>query len=112
MFDFQKLAVYQKARQMYKSVMQFLKDAKSIPPKLRDNLARASLSVMLNIAEGAGRFTKPDKRRFYTDSRASAFEVVSCLEACNDLDILPQKDLNSFSYSYEEISKMLFKMIN
>lgn len=43
MFDFQKLVVYQKARQTYKRVMQFLKSTKNIPPKLHDNLARASL---------------------------------------------------------------------
>jgi four helix bundle protein len=112
MFDFQKLNVYQKARQAYKRVIQFLEITKNIPLKLRDNLSRASLSVMLNIAEGAGRFTKPDKKRFYIDSRASAFETVSCLEACNDLKIISSEELNSFNNEYEEISKMLFKMIN
>jgi four helix bundle protein len=31
---------------------------------LRDQLLRASLSIVLNVAEGAGRFSRPDNARF------------------------------------------------
>ncbi|PYQ11058.1 MAG: four helix bundle protein [Acidobacteria bacterium] len=41
---------------------------------LRDQLDRASVSIVLNIAEGAGRFSPPDKARFYTMARGSATE--------------------------------------
>jgi len=58
MFDFQKLVVYKKARAQHKEVLSFLRNNKNIPPRLRDQLSRAALSIMLNIAEGAGRLTK------------------------------------------------------
>lgn len=32
---------------------------------LADQFTRASMSVVLNIAEGAGKLSKPDKRRYY-----------------------------------------------
>jgi four helix bundle protein len=41
---------------------------------LRDQLDRASISIVLNIAEGAGRFSPPDKARFYAIARGSATE--------------------------------------
>jgi four helix bundle protein len=47
---------------------------------LRDQLERASLSVVLNIAEGAGRGSAADKRRFYEMARGSATESAAALE--------------------------------
>jgi len=41
---------------------------------LRDQLHRASISVVLNIAGGAGRFSAPDKARFSAIARGSATE--------------------------------------
>jgi len=32
---------------------------------LADQLTRASTSIVLNLAEGAGKLSKPDKRRYY-----------------------------------------------
>jgi four helix bundle protein len=48
---------------------------------LRDQLERASVSIVLNIAEGAGRVAAPDKARFYAMARGSATE-------CAVLDLL------------------------
>ena len=47
---------------------------------LRDQLERASLSVVANIAEGAGRVGVKDKRRFYAIARGSATEVAALLD--------------------------------
>ena len=41
---------------------------------LRDQFERASVSIVLNIAEGAGRRSKRDKARFYSIARGSAME--------------------------------------
>lgn len=111
MFDFQKLDVYQKSRLMHKRVMKFLMKSKNVSPRLRDQLSRASLSVMLLIAEGAGRFTKADKKHFYIQSRASVFETVACLEACVDLEFLTENEFREFNDEYENISKMLFGLM-
>ena len=47
---------------------------------VRDQLDRASLSVVLNTAEGAGRFAPRDKARFYSIARGSANETVALLD--------------------------------
>jgi four helix bundle protein len=69
------------------------------------------MSIVLNIAEGTGRFTKPDKRNFYIISRGSVFECVAILEI-----LLLQKNLEKsiFQKCYadaEELSKMLYSLI-
>jgi four helix bundle protein len=61
-FAFEKLSVYQKA------------------VDFADQLNRASLSIGANIAQGNGRFTKADRRNFFTIARGSAQECVPLLE--------------------------------
>jgi hypothetical protein len=38
---------------------------------LADQLSRASTSIVLNIAEGAGKYSKADKRRYYLTGSAT-----------------------------------------
>ena len=47
---------------------------------LRDQLERASLSVVLNISEGAGRRSRKDKRRHYAIARGSAMESAAVID--------------------------------
>src|SRR5262249_28801912 len=68
--DHERLEVYQRA-------LEFHALACTLVPRrglrtVRDQLERASLGVVLNIAEGAGRTAGGDKRRFYEMARGSA----------------------------------------
>jgi four helix bundle protein len=47
---------------------------------LRDQIDRASSSVLLNIAEGAGRFSRAEKANFYLIARGSAMESAAVLD--------------------------------
>ena len=47
---------------------------------LRDQLMRASSSIVLNIAEGCGRFARPEKAHFYAVARGSAMECAAALD--------------------------------
>lgn len=47
---------------------------------LRDQLERASSSVTLNLAEGAGRRAPADKAHFYAMARGSAMESAAVLD--------------------------------
>ena len=51
---------------------------------LRDQFRRASLSVLTNIAEGAGRVAKAAKRRCYAISRGEACEAAALLDLIDD----------------------------
>ena len=46
---------------------------------LRDQLDRASVSIVLNIAEGSGRYTPAEKAHFYLIARGSAMECLAAL---------------------------------
>jgi four helix bundle protein len=47
---------------------------------LRDQLRRASLSVPLNIAEGASQWSRPQKRRYYRIALGSATESAAIVD--------------------------------
>ena len=62
--------------------------AKRALQKLSDQLDRASISAVLNLAEGAGRSTPRDQARHYAMSRGSAFECLAVLDLL-DLETAP-----------------------
>jgi len=47
---------------------------------LADQLRRASASCALNFAEGCGKETKRDRRRYFMAARGSAYEVAAALD--------------------------------
>jgi four helix bundle protein len=55
---------------------------------LADQFTRASTSIVLNLAEGAGKHSKPDKRRYYVTARGSATESAALLDVCLRLKLL------------------------
>ena len=110
MFDFEKLTVYAKAKDFNKKVNTFLKST-NLDRTTNDQLRRASFSVMLNIAEGSGRFTKPDKRNFYVISRGSTFECVAIFDYLKDIETLNEQEFKDFYNDLDELSRMLFAMI-
>jgi four helix bundle protein len=57
---------------------------------LADQFTRASTSIVLNLAEGAGKHSKPDKRRYYLTARGSATESAALLDVCFRLDVLDE----------------------
>ena len=77
---------------------------------LADQLSRASTSIVLNIAEGAGKFSKPDKRRYYLSAAGSTTECAAILDVCLRLKlILP--DMHSVGKAMlERIAAMLVKL--
>lgn len=112
MFDFEKLSVYTKSKNLIKEILRFLKNNKQIDSFLRDQLKRASISMVINIAEGSGRFAKPDKKNFYIIARGSTYECVSILDIIKDEGHISESALADFYKKFEEISKMLLGLIN
>jgi len=111
MFDFEQLNVYQKSLSLNKKVFKFLKTNKNIDFFLQNQLKRSSTSISLNIAEGVGRFTIPDRRRFYVISRGSAFEVIATLQIILQQYQINKEDIQEIGAYVEEVSRMLFGLI-
>ncbi|MDA3910527.1 MAG: four helix bundle protein [Bacteroidales bacterium] len=110
MFDFENLTVYQKAKTYNKEIHKFIVKSE-LNRTIKDQLRRASCSIMLNIAEGAGRFTNPDKRNFYVIARGSVFECVAIFDLLKETEGLSDQTHSTFYKHLEELSKMLFSMI-
>lgn len=79
-FDHEKLKVYQEALRFVAWVDPILE---RLPGKLaaKDQLDRASTSVVLNLAEGNGKRSHPDRCRYFDTARGSAVECAACLDA-------------------------------
>ena len=58
---------------------------------LRDQAMRAAKSAALNIAEGAGRVSKPDKARAYAIARGEAGEAAAALELAACIGAAPSE---------------------
>lgn len=111
MFDFEKLDVYKKAKNLNKEILKLVRGNK-IDSYLKDQLKRASTSIVLNIAEGSGKFSKADKRNFYTTARGSTYECVSLLELFHEDAIITKEIFDELYGRHEELSKMLLGLIN
>jgi len=78
---------------------------------LSDQLKRAMSSVILNIAEGNGRLSNTERRRFFEISRASLAEVSACLDLMKAFGIIDEDYKSSAKSAIVDISKMLWGLI-
>lgn len=105
---FEDLLVWQKSRTLAFSVYQVTGSGRfSRDFGLRDQVRRAAVSVMSNIAEGFGRYSRPEVRRFVTIARGSIAEVQSQLYLARDLDYLTEADHRSLNTRCVEVDRML-----
>ena len=74
-------------------------------------MGRASFSVPLNIAEGSGKFSKPDRRNFFIISRASLFECVAIVDILKDKGDISEIQSQAIITGADELSRILFAMI-
>jgi four helix bundle protein len=81
-----------------------------IDPYVIDQWKRASLSSVLNLAEGTGRMTPADKKHYYTLARGSIFECAAILELVFALGGLTKEEFEELYDGYEKASKMLLGM--
>ena len=109
-FDHEKLKVYQLS-------LEFNKYANKICSKLdfrsdiKNQLDRASNSILLNIAEGNGKYSKKDKCRFFDISVGSSFECASCLDILFIRNLISDEDLNTGKLMLKEMISMLVGLI-
>lgn len=111
-FMFEKLEVYQKA-------VDFADDTAARTEQfprgygfLSDQLNRAALSIATNIAEGNGRFTKPDRRNFFTIARGSVQECVPLIEIARRRGLIDDPAATALTERLEVTARMISGLIN
>jgi four helix bundle protein len=111
MFDFEKLEVYQKAKIFNRISYQYISQTNSLDRTTKDQLRRASFSIMLNIAEGCSRYSKPDRRNFYVIARGSVFECVAIFDFLKEENLIAETFYKDRYNKAEELSKMMYALI-
>ena len=100
----------------YRIALEFQAIAGQLVPKrgyaeLRDQLDRASISIVLNIAEGCGRRSPADKGRFYSMARGSATECAAILDLLAARRLLDDRLRNHARALLVRIIQMLSRLV-
>ncbi len=109
-FKFHDLEVYKMSKQSYLQIEELVKD-KRIPLFIADQIQRAHLSIVLNIAEGSARNTFRDQNRFYYMARSSAAECAAALDIIYTRELIDEIAYFDLITELEKISYMLFRLI-
>jgi four helix bundle protein len=110
---FEDIIAWQKGRELVNDLYKVIEEERRFKSdyNLKDQIFRASYSIMLNIAEGFGRRTNKEFIQYLIIAHGSASEIQSALYIALDRKYI---DHNKFDLLYnksEEISKMLMGLI-
>jgi four helix bundle protein len=111
-FDHERLEAYQVALDFFDLADVVIEQLRQRGGRanLADQLSRATLSIVNNLAEGAGRFSKPDKIRFYTTAIGSATESAAMLDVCLRRQLITAEAHERGRHMLERIVAMLIKL--
>jgi four helix bundle protein len=110
-FDHDRLDVYLAAVDVVALAHAIVADFPPGHADLADQLKRASTSVALNIAEGAGEYSRADKARFYRMAKRSGTESSAILDVAQRLEIISGERFEVGRGLLFRIVSMLIKMI-
>ena len=102
---------------VYRVAIKFIGTASTITEVLpqgrayiAEQLNRAALSISLNIAEGAGEFSKNEKKRFYRMAKRSATECAAILDVCKSLELEESELIDVGKEQLDRIVSMLVRL--
>jgi len=108
MEDFKNLKVWVKAHQVTLAIYQITrKFTRDETYGLTSQIRRASASIGANIAEGCGRRSDPEMKRFVQIARGSASELQYHLLLAKDLQHLTVDEFNDLDAKVLEVQRML-----
>jgi four helix bundle protein len=110
-FAFEKVVVYQKSVTLTEAVCVMTRGFPRGYYFLADQLNRAALSIVTNLAEGNGRFTPADRRNFFGIARGSVQECVPLLEIAMRRQLVSPETHARLLAELEEISRMVSGLI-
>ena len=108
LFSFEKLTVWQLARQLtvdiYKRTVSFPAAEKY---SLVSQIRRSAISIAANIAEGSSRTGVRDQAKFTTNAFSSLMELLNHLVIASDLEYMDAKELESYRERIQTLSVKL-----
>lgn len=105
---FEDLVAWQKSRELTKAIYQISNNGEFARDYgLRDQIRRACISVMSNIAEGFERAGRGEFHQFLVIAKGSAAEVRSQLYIALDAKYISDKDFSLLKDSAEEVTRII-----
>lgn len=106
---FQDIVSWQKAKALNVQLYKIFKSCKDY--YFKDQILRAALSIMNNIAEGYGRQSNKEFRQFLFIAKGSCSEVKSMFYLAVEFNYISQEQFSCLYDVTEEISKLLHGLI-
>ena len=106
---FEDIIAWQKAKVLTLRIYLLFKDNRDF--SFRDQICRASASVMNNIAEGFERSSDKEFKHFLFIAKGSVGEVRSMLHLAADLKYIDKESFNELMDSSTEVSRLLSGLI-
>jgi four helix bundle protein len=104
---FEDIQAWQKAREVTRLIYQVTADGSFAKDYgMRDQIQRASVSIMANIAEGFGRHSDKEFANFLNMAHGSASEVQSHLYVALDLNYIDENTFRKLYDLLDEVSRM------
>lgn len=107
--QFEDIIAWQKAKELTISIYNELESSRDFG--FKDQIQRASISIMNNIAEGFERRSNKEFSYFLFVAKGSCGEVRSMLLLATDLKKIEKQKAEKFAEQAEEISKILSGLI-
>ena len=110
---FEEIEAWQTARELTKLICSLTEEGKfSRDFGLKDQIRRASVSVMSNISEGFESQTQAQFIRYLGLAKASAGEVRSQLYVCKDLEYITQDQFTKGFAMAEKASRQIARFVS
>ena len=104
-FRYLQFKVYKDAKNYFKIILILSERIKNY--SFKDQIRRAALSVILNMAEGSAKKSDIEFARFLEISIGSINEVVACIDIMKELKKINEKEYNELIQKSEELAKQL-----
>lgn len=111
MLSFQRLDVYRRAIEFLALASEIVEELPRGHAERADQLIRAAESVVRNIGEGAGRWTRLDSAKHYRISRGEAMECAASLDVLRLRKLVAAPRYERGIELLESVVAMLTKMI-
>ena len=109
MHNFKELKIWKKSIKLTENIYSLLVEYPDFEKYgLTNQMRRSAVSIPSNIAEGSGRESNKDFKRFLAISLSSSYELETQLILSFELGFISEKDFNNVSGELKEIQKMIY----
>jgi len=107
---FEDIIAWQISKELTLEIYKHMKDNKDFG--FRDQIQRACISIMNNIAEGFNRKGHKEFGHFLYMAKGSCSEARSMLYIAKELNYIPEKECEQLIIKTNDISRLIFAFIN